>query len=282
MSVCLLLPVRNNVMHATSRTNRYNLQHHWLCCCFLVFGLMGHTSAAPRQYTVVVQDIDYYPIYRADPANNRYSGYMADLMDAFSDHAGIEFTYFVRPIRRMTLGYTTGKYDFAIPDNPNWNSPQKQGISVTYTKPLLTFEDVIYVAAGKAHMEPDDMQDYGTIAGFTPWKFQNRIESGQVELKTARKPSNLVKMALAGRVETFNLAAPVAKHQFEALGVGGRLVPAPGLMENKASHYHLSTIEHPQIIEDFNRFLTSQRALVQSLQQQYGLEEPAILSERTP
>lgn len=258
-----------------------NRPRQWLCCCFLMLGLTGYTDAEPRQYTVVVQDIDYYPIYRADPANNRYSGYMADLMEAFADYADIEFTYHVRPIRRMTHEYTAGEYDFAIPDNPNWNRPEKRGISVTYTKPLLTFEDVIYVTAGKAHMEPDDMRDFGTIDGFTPWKFQDRIDSGQVELKTARRPSNLVRMALAGRVETFNLAAPVARHQFEVLNVGDRLVPAPRLMETRASHYHLSTLGHPEIIAEFNQFLTNRQALVQSLQQHYGLEKPATISQRT-
>ena len=251
----------------------HNRHLRWGCYCVLMLCLSTESMAETRHFTVVVQDIDYYPIYRADPGKHTYSGYMADLVAAFADHADIEFSYRVRPIRRMTLEYTAGKYDFAVPDNPNWNTHEKQGLSVNYTRPLLTFEDAIYVAAENDQLTPDDMRDIGTIAGFTPWKFKDRIESGQVELKTTRKPANLIRMALAGHVETVNLAAPVARHQFEALDVGDRLVPAPKLMENTVSHYHLSTIKHPEVIAEFNRFLEEQEALVQSLQQQYGLEK---------
>ncbi|MGM0768423.1 MAG: substrate-binding periplasmic protein [Pseudomonadota bacterium] len=257
---------------------RHHRPRHWLCCCLLMLGLSGQTAAEVRRYTVVVQNIDYYPIYRADAADNHYTGYMADLLAAFAEHAGLEFSYHPRPVRRMVLEYTTGHYDFALPDSPNWNRSEKEGIAVTYTDPLLTFEDAVYVAAGNVHLTPDSMQDIGTIAGFTPWKFQDRIEAGQVKLKTARKPANLVRMALAGHVDAINLAAPVARHHFDALMVGDRLVPAPGLMETRASHYHLSTIEHPEVIAEFNQFLSNQQALVQSLQQQYGLTPPDPIS----
>lgn len=263
-------------MRAFPRTHTW--QRRWICYSILMLSLTSQSNAEPQHYMVVVQDIDYYPIYRADPSNNRYSGYMADLMTAFADHAGIEFSYHVRPIRRMTLEYTAGMYDFAVPDNPNWNTQEKQDLPVTYTNPLLTFEDAMYVAADNDQLTPDDMRDIGTITGFTPWKFQGRIESGQVELKTARKPANLIRMALAGNVETFNLAAPVARHQFEALSVGDRLVQAPKLMENTVSHYHLSTIKHPGVITQFNRFLEEHEALVQSLRHQYGLEKVATIS----
>lgn len=226
---------------------------------------------AQGTYSVVVQDIDYYPIYRADPDDGSYSGYVRDLLDAFARNQGIEFRYHIRPIRRMMLEYLKGRYDFAVPDNPNWNREGKAGVKVHYSESLLTFEDAVFVAAGKEDMKPEMMTDYGTINGFTPWKFQERIDSGEIELKVASKPSSLVRMALSGRVEAFNLAVPVAKYHFHRLDVRGRLVPAPKLMADRASHYHLSTLFHPGMIEDFNRFLDENQALVNELQESYGL-----------
>jgi len=241
--------------------------------CLLGLAMVGAAfcSQAREVYSVVVQDIDYYPIYRADPVTGSYSGYVRALMDAFARHEGIHFDYQVRPIRRMTLEYLAGQYDFALPDNPQWDRAAKDGLSIHYSEPLLTFEDAVFVPADRQDMPPSHMTDYGTIYGFTPWKFQDLIDAGQVELKTASRPINLIRMALAERVTAFNLAVPVAEYHFRELGVDGQFVPAPQLMPQTDSHYHLSSLKHPDLIRAFDRFIQGQQTKVNVLLQEYGL-----------
>lgn len=140
---------------------------------------LAFSTQAKEAYTVVVQDIDYYPIYRADPSTGSHSGYVRELMDAFARHQGIRSEYRVRPIRRMTM---------------------------------------------------------------------------------------------AGRVTAFNLAVPVAEYHFHKLGAEGRFVPAPKLMPQIDSHYHLSTLKHPDLINAFDRFLQQQQATVDALLQRYDLK----------
>lgn len=233
---------------------------------------LAFSTQAKEAYTVVVQDIDYYPIYRADPSTGGYSGYVRELMDAFAMHQGIRFEYRVRPIRRMTMEYLAGRYDFALPDNPQWDRAAKEGLTIHYSKPLLTFEDAVFVPKVQQHMPTEEMTDYGTIYGFTPWKFRELIDSGQIELKTASRPANLVRMAMAGRVTAFNLAVPVAEYHFHKLGAEGRFVPAPKLMPQIDSHYHLSTLKHPDLINAFDHFLQQQQATVNALLQRYDLK----------
>lgn len=242
--------------------------------CLLALAMAGMALCAQAReiYSVVVQDIDYYPIYRADPVTDSYSGYVKELMEAFARHQGIHFEYRVRPIRRMTMEYLSGHYDFALPDNPQWDSAAKRGLNIHYSVPLLTFEDAVFVPKARQGMQIQEMTDYGTIYGFTPWKFQDLIDAGQVELKTASRPVNLIRMALAQRVTAFNLAVPVAEYHFDELGLDGRFVPAPRLMPQTDSHYHLSSLKHPELIQAFDRFMQSQQIEVNLLLQKYGLK----------
>lgn len=241
--------------------------------CLLTMALAASVFCAQARdvYTVVVQNIDYYPIYRAGPGTESYSGFVRELMDEFARHQGIRFQYRVRPIRRMTMEYLAGRYDFALPDNPQWDPAAKAGLTIHYSRPLLTFEDAVFVPKDQQNMPMEEMTDYGTIYGFTPWKFQALIASGQVELKTASKPVNLIRMAMAGRVIAFNLAVPVAEYHFRELGAEGRFVPAPMLMPQVDSHYHLSTLKHPDLIQAFNRFLQEHQTRVDALLRHYGL-----------
>ncbi len=133
----------------------------------------------------------------------------------------------------------SGRYDFALPDNPRWDQTAKKDLNIHYTDPLLVFQDL--------------------------------IDSGQVEAKTASKPDNLIRMAMAGRVTVFNLAEPVAKYHFRKLGVEGRFEPARNLMPQINSQYHLSSMKHPELIEAFDRFLQDQQTEVNALLEHYGL-----------
>lgn len=229
-----------------------------------------------RTYSVVVQDIDYYPIYKADLNNNDYYGYVRDLLDAFARAEGLQFEYKVRPVRRMILEYTRGLYDFALPDNPNWNRDDKQGLDVSYSPPLIEFADGLYVLKENASLTAEQMTDYGTIYGFTPWKFEEQITRGDIEVITASSPESLIRMALAGRVEVFNLAAPVANHHFRQLDAEGRFATAAHLLPVSLSRYHLSSIRHPEIIARMANFLEQNPEIPQQLQEKYGF--PALPS----
>ena len=116
----------------------------------VLLGLSAWLLISPAQatsYTVVVQNINYFPIYSANVDSGHYSGYVRDLLDAFALSEGIQFNYRLRPIRRMMLEYLEGNYDFAVPDNPNWNLPLKLGRRIHYSQPLLEFTDAVFVRA---------------------------------------------------------------------------------------------------------------------------------------
>ena len=149
-------------------------------------------------------------------------------------------------------------------------------MELSYSPPLLHFADGLYVLRENAGITREQMADYGTIHGFTPWKFQDRIDQGDVELITASSPENLVLMALAGRVEVINLAAPVAEYHFRNLDATGRFETAAHLLPVSLSSYHLSSARHPDIINALADFLEQNPEIPQQLQEKYRF--PALPS----
>ncbi len=259
-----------------AQTFRFTHCRHFPIACALALLLAGLAVTPVRgdtpTYSLVVQNINYYPIYSANGDTGHYSGYVRDLLDAFAVAEGIQFNYRLRPIRRMMLEYLEGQYDFAVPDNPNWNLPLKRGRLIYYSEPLLEFADAVFVRAKDRDMTSAEMDSYGTIAGFTPWKFREPIARGELKLETAPNPTSLIRMLLSGRVDTINLAMPVARFHFQALDVGNRLVAAPQLLPIETSRYYLSSLKHPEVIARFNAFLEREQALVSELKARYRLE----------
>lgn len=242
-----------------------------------LFALASPHAGAGSVYTVSVQDIDYYPIYRTSASDGHYDGYLRDIMDAFAREQGIRFSYRPRPIRRGAAEFLGGKYDFMLPAHPQWNRLAKAGKRIYYSRPLVYFEDAVLVSPERRDIVRDDMRQYGTIHGFTPWKFADEIDNGTLRVETARTPENLIRMALKGRLDVINLALPVARYHLDRMGAEGRLVPADQLMDIELSRYHLATLKYPELIEALNHFLAEPPARLAPViagYEKYGLVAP--------
>lgn len=250
------------------------------CLLYLTASLIALASPyanAQTVYTVSVQDIDYYPIYRTAPGEDRYDGYLRDVLDAFGHEHGIRFEYRPRPIRRGAAEFLGGEYDFILPAHPQWNRVAKAGKRIYYSRPLVYFEDAVLVQRERRNIDASQMRHYGTIHGFTPWKFAQEIDAGTLKVETARTPENLIRMALKGRVDAINLALPVARYYLKQMDAQGKLVSADQLIDIERSRYHLATMNHPDVIDALNRFLAKPaRALTQVIEsyEKYGLVGP--------
>ncbi|BES73776.1 hypothetical protein RE428_47940 [Marinobacter nanhaiticus D15-8W] len=239
--------------------------------------LLSPGLRAQTVYTVSVQDIDYYPLYRTSSDGGDYDGYLRDVLDAFAQQQGIHFDYRPRPIRRGAAEFLGGQLDFILPAHPQWNHIAKAGKRIHYSQPLVYFEDAILVPEEKQDLRPGQMRELGTIHGFTPWKFAGDIDAGRLRVETARTPENLIRMALRGRVDMINLALPVARYHLEQMDPRGTLVPAAELMNIERSRYHLASMKHPEVIEAFNQYLSDPPArLTQVIEgyESYGLIGP--------
>jgi polar amino acid transport system substrate-binding protein len=202
--------------------------------------------AQAETFKVGVELQPYLPY--SNVQDGQYLGYGRDLLDAFAAYQGHEFIYQPLPVRRLLNDFLSGRVDFKYPDNPRWNADQKQNHTVYFSQAAAAAIDGVlvkpqFLGSGKAHL-----RRLGTQRGFTPWPYLDEIRMGKILLIQANQIDSLLAMAL--------VFDPSLAYQND--------------------HYFLSSINYPEVIEQFDAFLTSQAELVQTLKERHGIATPLI------
>ncbi|UUZ54518.1 hypothetical protein LP419_40440 [Massilia sp. H-1] len=82
----------------------------WLSAA-LALGTAGGAAAAeadaPRQLTIGVEDLRYYPLHSSNNGSV-FSGYARDVLDAFAKQQGYSFRYVPLPINRLYVAFLEG------------------------------------------------------------------------------------------------------------------------------------------------------------------------------
>lgn len=228
------------------------------------------SPAQADTFKVGVELQPYMPY--SDVQNGRYMGYGRDLLDAFAAHQGHVFIYQPLPVRRLLSDLLNDRVDFKYPDNPRWNADQKQGYALHYSQAAAPAIDGVLVKPRFLGQGKERLLRLGTQRGFTPWPYLGEINAGKIMLIQANQIDSLLAMAMSDRVDGVYLNPQVVRHQLYN-NAGSGLVFDPKL-PYQDDHYFLSSIKHPEVIAQFDAFLTSQAELVQSLKDRHGISDP--------
>lgn len=228
------------------------------------------TLAQAETFKVGVELQPYLPY--SNVQDGQYLGYGRDLLDAFAAHQGHEFIYQPLPVRRLLSDFLNGRVDFKYPDNPRWNADLKQGHSLNYSQAAAAAIDGVLVKPQFIGKGKERLRRLGTQRGFTPWPYLDEIKAGKILLIQANQIDSLLAMAMSDRVDGVYLNPQVARHQLYN-GAESGLVFDPSL-PYQDDHYFLSSIQHPEVIAQFDAFLSSQAALVQTLKKRHGISDP--------
>lgn len=239
-----------------------------LCAMTLLCSLAP--LAVAGNYVVGVEAIDYYPLYAGK--DGEYKGYGRALLDAFASDAGHTFTYKPLPVARLFATFLeTDELDLKYPDNKYWSSEGKEGKNVVYSAPTVHYIDGVSVLPDNKGMDVDEVETLGIIRGFTAWEYLDRIKAGELQTDESNDHKALLKKALRGRVDGAYSNVVVVQHTLEQLGKPGALVFAEFLPHTRSA-YHLSSIKHPELIEEFNAWMEQNGGKVQQLKEEYGVE----------
>lgn len=233
----------------------------------------GYSIAGEKKvYIIGVEQIQYLPHYTYD--GQEYSGFSRELFDMFAKDKGIAFQYRILPINRLFKEFLADKsqLDFKFPDSPMWKQDLKKDIKVNYSDSVVSYIDGVMVTPENLGKGKDKLKQLGTARGFTAWDYLDDIKKKEVKIVENNSFAGLLKQVIAGRVDGAYINIAVAHYQLKyVLSKTGALVFDKDLPHTKSSYY-LSSVKHPELIKDFNKFMKSKAGDIAVLKQKFGVE----------
>lgn len=226
--------------------------------------------ATDRTIVVGVEELDYYPAYAV--LDGEYVGAAREILDAFAKDRGYRVTYRPLPVKRLFAELLNGGIDLKFPDNPGWAQDLKAGRTVAYGGPVIGFVDGVLVPPGSVGGGPDGIKVLGTVSGFTPFAWLDRVKAGHVQLRENPRMELLLKQAVLKRLDGAYASIAVATHTLErVLAMPGALAFDPGLPHSRG-FYTLSSVSRPDLVAEFDAWLADNKARVATIKARFGAE----------
>lgn len=250
-----------------------------LALLLLAFGIC---QAEPLR--VGLESQDYLPYYRALPGGPA-EGYAIAVLHRFAISQGLALELEALPINRLHRNLqTTDRLMLVFPDNPAWSRQLKGDARMHYSRPVVRIIDGSLVLREHLGRGPDAVRRLGTVRGFTPEAWEERLHNRQVQLVEASDIGSLVRMLLRLRIDAIYANPEVLHHYLVAntqLG-GDRLQLDPELPLAQTA-FHASSLTHPELLEALDRFLVENSEELAQLRRQHGLAcGPSDLVEDRP
>jgi polar amino acid transport system substrate-binding protein len=228
-------------------------------------------SAWAGNYTIGVEATDYLPVSKGDASG--YSGYARDLLDAFAAKYNHTFTYKPVPVARLYDEFLVKKsVDFKFPDNGYWAGGAKKGMTLHYSKGLISVTDgTLVLAANKG--KASAISKLGTLRGFTPFPYLDQIKDKKVTVTEVNSADAAISMVEAGRVEGVYMGVLAANYVMaEVMKKPGVLVLDDKLPKSTGD-FSLSTLAHPDVIKQMDEFLVKEKDTVAKLKAKYKIKD---------
>lgn len=228
-------------------------------------------SAHAESYVIGVENLAFAPHYSTDQQGH-YQGFARELFDLFAAHSGVQLSYKPLPVARLLPALLRGEVDFKYPDSGNWAQAQKAGKNLHYSQAVVAYVDGVLVAPQRQGQQIERLERLAMVNGWTPWGYQQRIDAGQIRLTYSDDLRQMIRLALKKDTDGVYFNVVVATHYLDNIRARpGALVFDPKLPHSRGS-FHLSTLQHPGLLQRFDRFLLERRAEVAALKSQYRVE----------
>ena len=223
-----------------------------------------------EQYIVGVENIDYYPQYAIK--NGEYVGYARELLDAFAKDVGHTFIYEPLPVKRLFGLFLNEKYDFKYPDNPKWSKDMKDDKKVIYSDSVTEYIHGVMVKTENVGKGIEEIKKLGLVLGFTAFEYIEYVQQGKIELIQNRDLPLLIKQTVIGRVDGLYTNIAVGQYKLSEITDEKELLIFDSSLPHTKDYYFLSTLRHPKVIEQFNRWMIDNASIVKILKNKYKLE----------
>ena len=236
----------------------------------LLLILGGGQAVAGPTYVLGVEALNYYPHYSSE--GGQYSGFARELFDSFAQSKGYSFEYRALPVARLYESFFAGELDFKYPDNQQWQAGKRQGLSISYSAPIVSYTDGVLVLPANKGKGIEWLRQLGTVRGFTPWDYLGLVEKGQIKLQEVNSFQQSLLQGINSRVDGVYMNAEVGRYQLNSVLKQPDALLFDEALPSSTGFYSLSTTKHAQVIDEFNQFLKEHSAEVAALKTKYGLQ----------
>lgn len=240
-----------------------------LAFCALV-SASASVWAERRDLVVGVEELDYYPAYAL--RKGEYVGAAREILDMFARDRGYTLSYRPLPIKRLYAELLSGGIDLKFPDNPQWAGDQKAGYTIAYSKPVIGYVDGVLVRPENLGRSVDAVRTIGTVSGFTPFAWLDRIRAGKLQVKENPRMDLLLRQVLLERMDgAYASVAVVNSYLEKELQMPGALVFDPALPHSRDA-YRLSALNHVDVVAEFDVWMAANQAVVKAIKDRMGAE----------
>lgn len=234
-------------------------------------GMLCGTQVQARDIVIGVEDLDYYPVYAVQ--NGQYVGAAREILDAFAAASGHTISYRPFPIKRLYAEFLGGSVDAKFPDSPKWANAQKTGLTIAYSKPVITYVDGVMVQPRNKGRDIAQFRQLGIVSGFTPFAWLDALKGGSVTLRENPRSELLLKQVLLDRLDGGYVSVAAANYTLDhTMGQPGALIFDPNLPHTRDS-YTLSSVSHPELIAEFDTWLAANAGTVRQIINRLGAEK---------
>lgn len=228
-------------------------------------------------YIVGAQDIEYYPYYNFSSEHDKGLG--RAILDAFSKKTGHDFIYLSMPVKRLQIELTKGNVDFVFPDNPKWYNQITHKLGKVYSESLTDTFAVTLVRKENQGTELSHISKLATPEGFSPVKWEQQIKNGAIEVIGVSSIYEGLRLLQENKVDAFDVEYYAALHFIQRIPQSDAFVADLTLPNNVVS-FSLSTLNHPDIIDELNSFLLTESDEIKNIKERYGIEDTTQLRKQ--
>ena len=240
----------------------------------LLFFLIAGSYSRADTIVIGTQNFKYFPHYDFTSENDK--GLAWAIFEAFKTTTKHEFVYISMPVLRLQKELAKGSVDFIYPDNPKWYNPIMSNTFKTFSQPVTR-------ALGGTILRPDkvgagiaEIRRLAMPLGFTPVNWQERVDKQLTHLIRVNDTLNALELIAKNKADAANLEYHVTQHIASQQPTLGKFTLDPKLPHDGVA-FMLATINHTELLAEFNTFLVSHQALIKRLHQQYQIKSPEII-----
>lgn len=225
-------------------------------------------SEAAVELRIGVQQLDYYPHFDFSAGQKR--GYFVELMRLFARSQGYQIRFVPLPVKRLYQELDNG-LDLVYPDNPAWPNDLPT-VQKVFSEPVVFSLGSSMVRPEKAHYQLSDVQTVAFIHGFTPTKWLAASRQFRFEMVDVADTGAALGLVLKGRVDATPVELNVANAWLARQQQPGALIVAHQLPFTQLP-FLLSTLNRPELIDQFNQFLRVHAGEIAALKKRFALQE---------